>query len=108
AEASQSSIPGCGRRDDSSRARHALRCRRASDGYRAHVPGAAGNAVRPSRAVPRDFSWRRADMKKSNRARRMERHHARMSRGAGLNLVSLMDIFTMLVFFLLVNSAEVQ
>jgi biopolymer transport protein TolR len=47
-------------------------------------------------------------MKKSNRARRMERHHARMRRGAGLNLVSLMDIFTILVFFLLVNSAEVQ
>jgi biopolymer transport protein TolR len=31
-----------------------------------------------------------------------------MRRGAGLNLVSLMDIFTILVFFLLVNSAEVQ
>jgi len=46
-------------------------------------------------------------MKKSNRARRMERHHARNRRG-GLNLVSLMDIFTILVFFLLVNSAEVQ
>jgi biopolymer transport protein ExbD len=38
----------------------------------------------------------------------MERHHARMRRGSGLNLVSLMDIFTILVFFLLVNSAEVQ
>jgi biopolymer transport protein ExbD len=38
----------------------------------------------------------------------MQRHHARMRRGAGLNLVSLMDIFTILVFFLLVNSAEVQ
>jgi len=46
-------------------------------------------------------------MKKSNRARRMERHHARNRRG-GLSLVSLMDIFTILVFFLLVNSAEVQ
>jgi biopolymer transport protein ExbD len=46
-------------------------------------------------------------MKKSSRARRMERHHARNRRG-GLNLVSLMDIFTILVFFLLVNSAEVQ
>lgn len=46
-------------------------------------------------------------MKKSTRARRMERHHARNRRG-GLNLVSLMDIFTILVFFLLVNSAEVQ
>lgn len=47
-------------------------------------------------------------MTKSNRAKRMQRHHARMRRGSGLNLVSLMDIFTILVFFLLVNSAEVQ
>lgn len=29
-------------------------------------------------------------------------------RGGGLNLVSLMDIFTILVFFLLVNSSNVQ
>ncbi|MDH5786233.1 MAG: biopolymer transporter ExbD [Chromatiales bacterium] len=29
-------------------------------------------------------------------------------RGVGLNLVSLMDIFTILVFFLLVNSSNVQ
>ena len=29
-------------------------------------------------------------------------------RGAGLNLVSLMDIFTILVFFLLVNSSDVE
>jgi len=29
-------------------------------------------------------------------------------RGGGLNLVSLMDIFTILVFFLLVNSSSVQ
>ena len=47
-------------------------------------------------------------MKTSKRARRMARHHARSRRGASLNLVSLMDIFTILVFFLLVNSAEVQ
>jgi biopolymer transport protein ExbD len=47
-------------------------------------------------------------MKQSARARRMERRHARGRRMAGLNLVSLMDIFTILVFFLLVNSAEVQ
>ncbi len=38
----------------------------------------------------------------------MERHHARHKRGVSLNLVSLMDIFTILVFFLLVNSGEVQ
>jgi len=41
------------------------------------------------------------------RAARMDRHHARHKRGA-LNLVSLMDIFTILVFFLLVNSSEVE
>lgn len=46
-------------------------------------------------------------MSTSNRARRMERHHRR-ARPATLHLVSLMDIFTILVFFLLVNQAEVQ
>jgi biopolymer transport protein TolR len=46
-------------------------------------------------------------MSQSNRAKRMERHHKR-ARPASLNLVSLMDIFTILVFFLLVNQAEVQ
>lgn len=47
-------------------------------------------------------------MKMSRRARRMERHHRRRGAGAALNLVSLMDIFTILVFFLLVNSTEVD
>ncbi len=47
-------------------------------------------------------------MKQSMRARRMARHHRRMSKLPKLNLVSLMDIFTILVFFLLVNSAEVE
>jgi len=46
-------------------------------------------------------------MKKSYRSVRMERHHKRFGSG-GLNLVSLMDIFTILVFFLLVNSSNVQ
>ena len=46
-------------------------------------------------------------MSASARAKRMKRHHAR-KRPAALSLVSLMDIFTILVFFLLVNSAEVQ
>ena len=45
-------------------------------------------------------------MKQSRRAQRMERHHKRHSRIPGLNLVSLMDIFTILVFFLLVNSSD--
>lgn len=47
-------------------------------------------------------------MKQSMRARRMARHHRRLSKLPKLNLVSLMDIFTILVFFLLVNSAEVE
>lgn len=48
-------------------------------------------------------------MIKSSRAKRMERHHKRGKLGsAGLNLVSLMDIFTILVFFLLVNSSDVE
>jgi len=43
----------------------------------------------------------------SKRAKRMERHHEQRKRPA-LNLVSLMDIFTILVFFLLVSSSNVQ
>jgi biopolymer transport protein ExbD len=38
----------------------------------------------------------------------MERHHKRGRALAGLNMVSLMDIFTILVFFLLVNSSDVE
>ena len=45
--------------------------------------------------------------KMSRRARRMERHHKQGKRPA-INLVSLMDIFTILVFFLLVSSSNVQ
>ena len=47
-------------------------------------------------------------MVKSARAKRMEKHHKRYGKKAGLNLVSLMDIFTILVFFLLVNSSDVE
>jgi len=47
-------------------------------------------------------------MKKSSRAKRMDRRHARMRGGASLSLTSLMDIFTILVFFLLVNSSNNQ
>lgn len=46
-------------------------------------------------------------MIKSRRARRMERNHQR-AKTPGLNLVALMDIFTLLVFFLLVNSSSTQ
>jgi len=42
------------------------------------------------------------------RAARMGRHHSRHKKGISLNLVSLMDIFTILVFFLLVNSSDVE
>lgn len=45
-------------------------------------------------------------MSTSARAKRMERHHGR-HKPASLHLISLMDIFTILVFFLLVNQAEV-
>jgi biopolymer transport protein ExbD len=48
-------------------------------------------------------------MVKSQRAQRMERRHDRAKKNTGaLNLVSLMDIFTILVFFLLVNSSDVE
>ncbi len=47
-------------------------------------------------------------MKQSIHAKRMERAHRRSSQQSKLNLVSLMDIFTILVFFLLVNSSDVE
>ncbi|OZY87806.1 RNA polymerase subunit sigma-70 [Cellvibrio mixtus] len=47
-------------------------------------------------------------MKQSLRAKRMAKHHRRLKQGSKLNLVSLMDIFTILVFFLLVNSGDVE
>ncbi|MFT2089978.1 ExbD/TolR family protein [Paraglaciecola sp. 2405UD69-4] len=47
-------------------------------------------------------------MKKSARALRMQRHHKRMAKESKLSLVSLMDIFTILVFFLMVNASDVQ
>lgn len=43
-------------------------------------------------------------MKENRRIKRMERSHSR--KPASLNLVSLMDVFTILVFFLLVNSSS--
>ncbi len=46
-------------------------------------------------------------MNMSRRAKRMQMHHARRKdRNAVLNMVSLMDIFTILVFFLLVNATS--
>ncbi len=45
-------------------------------------------------------------MNQSTIAERMEQNHKRFLKPAKLNLVSLMDIFTILVFFLLVNSGD--
>ncbi|MEM7208974.1 MAG: biopolymer transporter ExbD [Pseudomonadota bacterium] len=47
-------------------------------------------------------------MKQTRRTKRMQRNHERASKHPGFNMISLMDIFTILVFFLLVNSSEVQ
>jgi biopolymer transport protein TolR len=47
-------------------------------------------------------------MARSGRAKRMDKHHRRKKGAGALNLVSLMDIFTILVFFLLVNSSQVE
>lgn len=47
-------------------------------------------------------------MKESMRAKRMSRHHKRNSGKSKLSLVSLMDIFTILVFFLMLNASDVQ
>ena len=45
--------------------------------------------------------------KNSRRARRMQKHRDRgFRRNAALNMISLMDIFTILVFFLLVNATS--
>ena len=52
-------------------------------------------------------SDKNSSSKLSRRARRMDRHNKQGKKPA-LNLISLMDIFTILVFFLLVSSSNVQ
>ncbi|NQZ22541.1 MAG: biopolymer transporter ExbD [Colwellia sp.] len=47
-------------------------------------------------------------MKQSARLKRLAKHHKRFNAGSKLNLVALMDIFTILVFFLIVNQSEVR
>lgn len=47
-------------------------------------------------------------MKQSAKAKRMARKHKRKNQSTALNLTSLMDIFTILVFFLMVNSGDTQ
>jgi biopolymer transport protein ExbD len=47
-------------------------------------------------------------MKASMRARRMARNHRRMQSAAKLTLVPIIDIFTMLLFFLMMNTGNVE
>jgi biopolymer transport protein TolR len=49
-------------------------------------------------------------MKMSRRAKRMSRNHKRNAAKSALNLTALMDIFTILVFFLMMNQndSEIQ
>lgn len=47
-------------------------------------------------------------MKANLRARRMARNNRRVGKSTTLSLVSLMDIFTIMLFFLLLNSGEVE
>ena len=47
-------------------------------------------------------------MKMSFRAKRLDRQNQRLAQSGKLNLVALMDIFTILVFFLMVNQSEVK
>lgn len=47
-------------------------------------------------------------MNESSVARRMQQTHSRFLKPARLHLVSLMDIFTILVFFLLINSGDAE
>jgi len=47
-------------------------------------------------------------VKQSLRAKRMNKRLNKMKGSPTLNLVSLMDIFTILVFFLMVNSSDVE
>jgi biopolymer transport protein ExbD len=47
-------------------------------------------------------------MNASLRSRRMRRNHRRLAQQPKLNLVALMDIFTILVLFLMVNNGDVE
>jgi biopolymer transport protein ExbD len=47
-------------------------------------------------------------MSTSRRAKRMSKSHRRHKKDATLNLVSLMDIFTIMVFFLMMNQSDVE
>ena len=47
-------------------------------------------------------------MSSKRRSRRMARNHKRLAKPTKLNLVALMDIFTILVLFLIVNNGDVE
>ena len=47
-------------------------------------------------------------MSSAMRTRRMARNHRRLKQNPRLNLVALMDIFTILVLFLMVNNGDVE
>ena len=47
-------------------------------------------------------------MRNSGHNKRRQRHKGRLKKNSTLNLTALMDIFTILVFFLLVNSSDVE
>src|SRR5262249_24737148 len=108
--AAEGALSGQARGDDPRRARHVLRHARAYHGRgapRQELPG------RPQRrAVPGDLGRRRSApregaMKLSPIQRRAERQGRNKSM-VDLNLVSLIDIFTILIFFLLANASEVE
>ena len=47
-------------------------------------------------------------MKMSRRAKRMERHHRRSKGHTTINIIAMIDMLTVLVLFLLVNSGNMQ
>ncbi|MFK8018295.1 MAG: ExbD/TolR family protein [Pseudomonadales bacterium] len=47
-------------------------------------------------------------MRNNGHNKRRQRHKGRLKKNSTLNLTALMDIFTILVFFLLVNSSDVE
>ena len=67
-------------------------------------PGAPSDVVRAFVACSRHLD-RRCPMKNSRRIKRMSRNRMTVPK---MNITSLMDIFTILVFFLLVNSANTE
>src|SRR4029077_11671464 len=94
------------------RTRNVVRHARAYHGRGARRESFPAGSRRTGRAVPGDLGRRRADrgegaMKLSPIQKRAERASRNRSL-VDLNLVSLIDIFTILIFFLLANASEVE